>query len=588
MGRQKKCHQPPKTSRVILLNKQFSGSWLDTDGNIAHEVIDFLQADEPDENGDSHYVFDAPHGSCPEVYVEGTSQKDSQQQYAAKYLLLTGPAQIKEANGCEFDILYVIELKRKIHSHPVSNSWRLTWKSDGRKDKNEEEKKEEKREKNLFLRLRNEFCSPKEALSRNKIIENKSIGKRMEELIPICCPKIDDDAKRRIKECVISAWNKFSDACERHKDILQKTKNIKFNRQSLEQIHAGEPEDACALYLTFSVKQMFKADPPIHVKCQQFVFQRTRGRLKEFDLSKSPGNPKYRKCKSDFDEVLKTVERCIDEKGRLVPFQPAKANDAERFKEMPLEKTFLDLIDLQDYEQAYTNMLCAVLKVREGEMMKQFCAFVRGRHERECDAQKWKALKNWNMNAWNGCTIGVAKETPVAISEDKDTLENGEDHSKSKSGTKGGRMDVCADILDRSGKSIQRVIIENKIDSPLNGVNKDDKITQLDTYYNQWGKLSSTEPLCFVVAPTRRIDEIKREIEKNDEGKDSEEMMGNRYFLVTYGEIAEFVEQFKDRIPENEISDSFVNEIIRAFKAHSLGSEDYYAWKVWLKTSQTS
>lgn len=70
-----------------------------------------------------------------------------------------------------------------------------------------------------------------------------------------------------------------------------------------------------------------------------------------------------------------------------------------------------------------------------------------------------------------------------------------------------GRMDVCAEN-DR-----QRVIIENKVYSGLNGLKPADNETQLSTYYH-WGIEKELEPLCMVVAPNFRVSEISREIEK--------------------------------------------------------------------------
>ena len=46
---------------AIILNKQFSGEWLNYDNNIAHEITNFLLTDLGE-----HYIYNLPHGICPD------------------------------------------------------------------------------------------------------------------------------------------------------------------------------------------------------------------------------------------------------------------------------------------------------------------------------------------------------------------------------------------------------------------------------------------------------------------------------------------------------------------------------------------
>ncbi len=72
-------------------------------------------------------------------------------------------------------------------------------------------------------------------------------------------------------------------------------------------------------------------------------------------------------------------------------------------------------------------------------------------------------------------------------------------------------MDICAE------SSSQRIIIENKINSGLNGLKPKDNKSQLSTYY-EWGKDGKViEPLCFVVVPDSRKAELSNEIHNKDE-----------------------------------------------------------------------
>lgn len=56
---------------VIILNKQFLGSWLDNEGNIAHEIINFILDD-----NNNHYIYNVPYGECrSDIWIEGSNEK---------------------------------------------------------------------------------------------------------------------------------------------------------------------------------------------------------------------------------------------------------------------------------------------------------------------------------------------------------------------------------------------------------------------------------------------------------------------------------------------------------------------------------
>ena len=129
-------------------------------------------------------------------------------------------------------------------------------------------------------------------------------------------------------------------------------------------------------------------------------------------------------------------------------------------------------------------------------------------------------------------------------------------------------MDVCAE--SRS----QRVIIENKVYSGLNGVRPADNTTQLSTYYS-WGIDGKVEePLCFVVAPDFKINEIKREIYEKDNN------MLEIYQINTYGDIADFIEEeySNGNILVSYAYYGLIPQIINTFRNLSYSTkEDLYA-----------
>ena len=134
-------------------------------------------------------------------------------------------------------------------------------------------------------------------------------------------------------------------------------------------------------------------------------------------------------------------------------------------------------------------------------------------------------------------------------------------------------MDICAD------SPMQRVIIENKVFSGLNGLRKEDEKTQLSTYH-KWGtedyeasggtKKTREEPLCFVAVPDFRKDIILNEIRREDP------LMENVYQIITYGQIADFIEKRKSRF-KNYPYQMVLDQIIQAFRNYSLSERDKYA-----------
>ena len=266
------------------------------------------------------------------------------------------------------------------------------------------------------------------------------------------------------------------------------------------------------LYLTFRGRKIYRAINPILVTGLTYNFKRNKGYLYDD------------KNQKDYNTVKEIIEKAMA-RGDFEEFTPRSVNSAQ-IGQLNINKTFIDLIKQEDNEQIFTNILHNVLE--QGELLKHFC-------------EKFSGGKTFNSSE----VFKVLREVKVVE----------------------GRMDVCAESAN------QRVIIENKINSGLNGLRPVDNTTQLATYYN-WGKEKSTEPLCFVVVPDYRKSEISREIRK----KDPE--MENIYCVITYGEIARFIEEENrfGNIPPTYVYYALVSQIIEAFKNLSyLTKEDLYA-----------
>lgn len=474
------ANEKTNDKEVIILNKPFLGGWLDGEGRIGHEIIDFFLAD----NG-KYYVYNNPRGGCPdEIYAVEDTVNNKTNKYLAKYMVLTSAAHMQEKpdgkkqdenddneqgdndgsgenppkkqdNPKNFNILYVIKLKRKIHSKHIGN----------------------------------DFTNNQTAIK--KIID-KEVGTNEKTKEPI--------------------------------------KGISYNGVPLYKIY---PEDE-TLYLTFEAEAIYKVkENQIWLfEAKKYNFQRNKGYLWS-DTDNKHNN------KEDYDALANELKYEIDladkkdsigklKKMELTRLEPEE-NNSDGVNNSYEKKTFLDLIGFTYNEQAFTNMLYALLK--NNEVFNRFC--------KECSAE------------------GEFIKGDYTVSREK-IVEN-------------GRMDICGE------SHLQRVIIENKIYSGLNGIDKTNTTSQLSTYYNRWGKDGTKkEPLCFITAPDYRKSEIEVEIKKFDKE------MEDKYHIITYSKIAAFFgkSEIKELFnkEENKLIYSLYDQIVNAFGKWSYNDkQDLYA-----------
>ena len=267
-----------------------------------------------------------------------------------------------------------------------------------------------------------------------------------------------------------------------------------------------------SLYLTFKAECIWKADNPILVHGMEYNFQRNKGYIYDDEYP------------ADYELLINIIEDSIAD-GSLHSFTP-RSVDAEHIGELNSNRTFLDLINMDGNEQVFTDMLHSLLE--QGDLLKHFC-------------ERFRGNKPFDSNGM----FNVFRETKVVD----------------------GRMDVCAE------SDMQRIIIENKVYSGLNGLKPADNETQLSTYYH-WGIEKELEPLCMVVAPNFRVSEIRREIAEKDP------TMVNIYNIKTYGDIADFLtdEYSAGNIPASYTYYGLIPQIINAFRNLSYSTkEDLYA-----------
>ena len=147
--------------------------------------------------------------------------------------------------------------------------------------------------------------------------------------------------------------------------------------------------------------------------------------------------------------------------------------------------------------------------------------------------------------------FSVEREASAKIEEDHNKIEG--DHNTKPSG---GRID----LLIRDGINI--IVIENKIKSDVNSVAKDKfDCNQLDRYVNyiDWLKSENEQGHFILLTPNYNVPTLKEE-------------MRNIYKIVTYGEVYDFLSDYKHKF-ENDLN--FV-AFFNAIKRHTFKTENEY------------
>lgn len=300
------------------------------------------------------------------------------------------------------------------------------------------------------------------------------------------------------------------------KEIIRERK-ISYNGKILYDIYKNDD----SLYVTFKAKKIYKANNPIHVSGLTYDFRRNKGYLYSNEFEND-----------EFENDYKTVKDLVEAKketGELTQFFPSKI-DSALIKKLSSNKTFIDLIKQESNEQIFTNVLFSLLS--DAGLFKPFC----------------ESFKKADDIFMGNETFDVFREATIV----------------------GGRIDVCAE------SNSQRVVIENKINSGLNGIKPASSETQLNKYY-EWALDKKMKPLCFITVPDARKSEISEEIKRFDTRNAGPVKMEEVFQPVTYGEIADFIHRQKGSIIKSYPYSGLVDEIEKAFrKISKLTSEDLY------------
>ena len=209
--------------------------------------------------------------------------------------------------------------------------------------------------------------------------------------------------------------------------------------------------------------------------------------------------------------------------------------DLDQYKASRQMISLFDICQIQNNENCFSNALAYfMMQPQYYELWVEFF-------------EKFKIDEEFKINLDKD--FSVEREASAKIEED----HNEEDHNTKPSG---GRID----LLIRDGKNI--IVIENKIKSDINSVAKDKfDCNQLDRYVNyiDWLKSENEQGHFILLTPNYNVPTLKEE-------------MQNIYKIVTYGEVYDFLSDYKHKFENDSNFVAFFN----AIKRHTFKTENEY------------
>ena len=323
-----------------------------------------------------------------------------------------------------------------------------------------------------------------------------------------------------------------------------KEKNIRYGGKLLSKLYDSKTD--VGLLVSYKAEWIKKPKEPLVFDFREsgYIFQHAYGYISnEWNIkyvnNKYFGKDKLSKRQKDIIETsekkskayhaLKKKIEELDQKGELVelPLSPIDVH-TKKFSGLTFSKTtFLDFILKTNSEECYTNLLCNLF-VSDKNL---FCRFVQ------------ELLKKEKV-----CSISSFINTNLKYINREKSVSR-------------GRMDICAEF--EINGMIHRIVLENKVDSGLNGKGGAENQTQLTQYYN-WATENGATPHCFILVPGYHENFLLDEIKTYDK-----DMMDN-YTIIKYRDIFDFIKAHSSDIKSNKDYRKFYADIFELFGRLSL------------------
>ena len=323
-----------------------------------------------------------------------------------------------------------------------------------------------------------------------------------------------------------------------------KEKNIRYGGKLLSKLYDSKTD--VGLLVSYKAEWIKKPKEPLVFDFREsgYIFQHAYGYISnEWNIkyvnNKYFGKDKLSKRQKDIIETsekkskayhaLKKKIEELDQKGELVELSLSPIDvHTKKFSGLTFSKTtFLDFILKTNSEECYTNLLYNLF-VSDKNL---FCRFVQ------------ELLKKEKV-----CSISIFINTNLKYINREKSVSR-------------GRMDICAEF--EINGMIHRIVLENKVDSGLNGKGGAENQTQLTQYYN-WATENGATPHCFILVPGYHENFLLDEIKTYDK-----DMMDN-YTIIKYRDIFDFIKAHSSDIKSNKYYRKFYADIFELFGRLSL------------------
>lgn len=320
---------------------------------------------------------------------------------------------------------------------------------------------------------------------------------------------------------------------EIHREQLKKLKNVTYGGATLEQIFKYNIKNDEAIYVTFKAKNILKPKDNVKVYISNNKDDNSDERIIKVEKSLPSSSLKgyfikdEKNKKSLTNEIFHDYDKIKgfinDNREKLFETMVTPKIDKEKIKSFKVENinmNYLQLIEKEDEEQIYTNL-----------------------------------FYYW-LNSNNLIDEFIKEKLNI---EDKFEL-------KKEKKIKHGRMDLFAISKDKA------IIIENKIQSGLNGIDKEEETTQLGKYVNDIIKdyeINANEIYGMIFVPDYNFEFLTREIQELEK----EEIIKN-YNIIKYSELYEFFnkKEIIQILKKDLYFNGYYEDFLRCIKNHTFSN----------------
>lgn len=302
---------------------------------------------------------------------------------------------------------------------------------------------------------------------------------------------------------------------EIHKKQVDYLVNVTYGGATFEQIFRNNKGNKEAIYVTFKAKRILKPDKGIKIYISNNENDKNNKNIimvKKTLPSSSLKGYFVENEENDYQNIKKYIE---DNKGLFIEYKTSSVKD--KIKDFELDKqniNYLQIIEKVNEEQIYTNLIYYWLSRNN-----LFDKFVKEK-------------------------LPEYKDSYVLQKEKR---------------TEHGRMDIFA-----IGET-NAIIIENKVKSGLNGIDKEKEITQLGKYVKDINKeYKKNKIFGLIFAPDYNISIIEKQIKELEKKE-----IIKSYRLISYSDLMKFFEENRNIVREDLYYSNYYEDFLRCLRNHT-------------------